>query len=67
VYQRYSVVPASARTCVPLAAAAAERFPYLVVKVETRIGERASRPTSVHLRWRPAQRQFAVVGIDRPE
>jgi hypothetical protein len=64
-------VPArGARTCVPIAAGDGAGG-YRIVQVTTRLrdqgGVEAARAARLHLRWRPAQQRFAVVGLERDE
>jgi hypothetical protein len=59
------------RACVPLAAGDPGDG-YRVVAITTKLAGAAEAPASalparVHLRWRPAQRRFAVVGLERDE
>jgi hypothetical protein len=60
---------AGARTCVPIAAGAGGG--YRIVEVAARRdddGERRSaHPSRVHLRWRPSEERFVVVGLERDE
>jgi len=65
--------PTSSRSCVPIGMAGPATG-YRVVALTARVAGGAGRPgdpnartTRVHLRWRPASGQFAVVGLERDE
>ena len=64
------------RTCVPLGPVtpAAQETGYRIVQVTTRLATAAgqpaiavSKPARIHLRWRPSEQRFAVVGLERDE
>ena len=52
------------RSCLPLPSLRGE---YEVVTIVSRVDGLLARAVHVHLAWRPAQRRFAVVGLDRDE
>jgi len=72
VLSRFERAPAGARTCLPLGPD--DGTGYRIVEVRTRLAGGASGPPEahgkaarIHLRWRPAERRFVVVGLDREE
>lgn len=60
------------QTCVPLAAASGPGSGYRIVRVVAALTGTAgtpglARPAWIHLRWRPAEGRFVVVGLERED
>ena len=59
------------RTCLPLPFASKPRTGYRIVEVVSRYHDGAaplaSKASRIHLRWRPGEGRFVVVGLERDE
>jgi hypothetical protein len=62
---------AGSRTCLPLPSARSPGTGYRIVQITSRYHDGApplaSRASRIHLRWRPGERRFVVVGLERDE